>query len=268
MGNRDHTIRFLNDEISSQDEVINKINKEKKHVNEGASKASEDLQVVEEKANHLNNVKSQLEATLDELEDSVNREKRARADIDKARRKVEGNLRVTQETVVDLERLKKELENSVSRKEKEFAQLASRMEDEQGIVSKTQKGIKELQGRVEELEAERQARAKAEKKRSELAREYEQLGERLIESSGATAAQVELNKKREMELAKLRKDIEEAKIQQESVLANLKRKHNDALAEMTEQIDQLAKMKAKVDKDKNGIHAEIQDVRAAVEEVT
>merc|ERR1711997_758798 len=141
--NRDHTIRFLNDEIASQDEVINKINKEKKHVNEGASKASEDLQVVEEKANHLNNVKSQLEATLDELEDSVNREKRARADIDKARRKVEGNLRVTQETVVDLERLKKGLENSVSRKEKEFAQLASRMEDEQGIVSNTQKGIKE-----------------------------------------------------------------------------------------------------------------------------
>merc|ERR1712141_615770 len=255
--NRDHTIRFLNDEISSQDEVINKINKEKKHVNEGASKASEDLQVVEEKANHLNNVKSQLEATLDELEDSVNREKKARADIDKARRKVEGNLRVTQETVIDLERLKKELENSVARKEKEFSQLASRMEDEQGIVSKTQKGIKELQGRVEEmeeeLEAERQARAKAEKKRSELAREFEQLGERLIESSGATAAQVELNKKREMELAKLRKDIEEAKIQQESVLANLKRKHNDALAEMTEQLDQLAKMKAKVDKDKNGI---------------
>merc|ERR1712223_1849804 len=139
--NRDHTIRFLNDEISSQDEVINKINKEKKHVNEGASKASEDLQVVEEKANHLNNVKSQLEATLDELEDSVNREKKARADIDKARRKVEGNLRVTQETVIDLERLKKELENSVARKEKEFSQLASRMEDEQGIVSKTQKGI-------------------------------------------------------------------------------------------------------------------------------
>merc|ERR1711936_1133666 len=270
--NRDHTIRFLNDEISSQDEVINKLNKEKKHVTDSSSKASEDLQVVEEKANHLSNVKGQLEGTLDELEDSLTREKRARAEIDKARRKIEGNLRVTQESVTDLERLKKELENTVGRKEKEYAQLASKMEDEQAIVSKTQKGIKELQGRVEEmeeeLEAERQARAKAEKKRSELAREFEQLGERLIESSGATAAQVELNKKREMELAKLRKDIEEAKIQQESVLANLKRKHNDALAEMTEQIDQLSKMKAKVDKDKNGIHAEIQDVRAATEEVT
>ena len=269
--NRDHTIRFLNDEISTQDEVINKLNKEKKHINESSSKASEDLQVVEEKANHLNNIKGQLEATLDELEDSLTREKRARAEIDKARRKVEGNLRVTQESVTDFERLKKELESAVARKEKEFSQLASKMEDEQTVVSKTQKSIKELQGRVEELEeeleAERQARAKAEKKRSELAREMEQLGERLHESSGATSAQVELNKKREMELGKLRKDIEEAKIQQESVMINLKRKHNDAVAEMSEQIDQLSKMKSKVDKDKNGIHTEIVDVRAATEEV-
>merc|ERR1712141_728440 len=255
--NRDHNIRFLNDEISNQDEVINKLNKEKKHVTENNSKAAEDLQVVEEKANHLNSVKSQLESTLDELEDSLTREKRSRTEVDKARRKVEGTLRVTQESVTDLERIKKELEATISRKEKEYAQYASKMEDEQAIVSKTQKGIKELQGRVEEmeeeLEAERQARAKAEKKRSELAREFEQLGERLVESSGATSAQVELNKKREMELAKLRKDMEEAKIQQESILINLKRKHNDALAEMTEQLDQLAKMKAKVDKDKNGI---------------
>merc|ERR1711993_31842 len=200
-----------------------------------------------------------------------NREKKARADIDKARRKVEGNLRVTQETVIDLERLKKELENSVARKEKEFSQLASKMEDEQGIVAKTQKGIKELQGRVEELEeeleAERQARAKAEKKRSELARELEQLGERLNEAGGATNAQVELNKKREAEVGKLRKDLEEAHIQQESTMMNLKRKHQDAVAEMSEQIDQLAKMKSKIEKDKSQINHEIVDVRAATDEV-
>merc|ERR1712173_438990 len=77
----------------------------------------------------------------------------------------------------------------------------------------------------------------------------------------------EMNKKRESELAKLRKDLEEAKIQQETTMINLKRKHGDAVAEMTEQIDQLSKMRAKVDKDKNGIQHEIQDVRAATDEV-
>lgn len=78
-----------------------------------------------------------------------------------------------------------------------------------------------------------------------MARELEELGERLEEAGGATAAQIELNKKREAELSKLRRDLEESNIQHESVLANLRKKHNDAVAEMSEQIDQLNKMKAK-----------------------
>merc|ERR1712168_449295 len=44
-------------------------------------------------------------------------------------------------------------------------------------------------------------------------------------------------------------------------------KHQDAVAEMTEQIDQLNKMKAKIEKDKGQIMNEIGDVRAATEEV-
>merc|ERR1712213_90575 len=269
--NRDHNIRSLNDEIAAQDEVINKLNKEKKLAAENNSKASEDMQCAEDKVNHLNNVKSKLESTLDELEDSLNREKRSRADIEKNRRKFEGDLKVAQETVMDAERSKKDLELNIARKEKDLAALSSKLEDEQAIVSKVQKAIKETQGRVEELEeeleAERQARAKAERKRSDLAKELDQLGERLNEAGGATNAQVELNKKRDFEIGKLRKDLEEANIQQESTMMNLKRKHQDAVAEMSEQIDQLTKMKAKIEKDKNSISHEIGDVRAATDEI-
>merc|ERR1711953_1176973 len=102
---------------------------------------------------------------------------------------------------------------------------------------------------------------------SDLARELESLGERLNEAGGATVAQVELNKKREAEVGKLRKDLEEAHIQHESTLMNLKKKHQDAVSEMSEQIDQLSKMKAKIEKDKNQIMHEIQDVRAAIDEI-
>merc|ERR1711992_250880 len=49
---------------------------------------------------------------------------------------------------------------------------------------------------------------------------------------------------------------------------NLKRKHQDAVAEMSEQIDQLSKMKAKIEKDKSHIMHEIQDTRAATDEIT
>merc|ERR1712110_1130175 len=95
--NRDHTIRSLSDEISDQDEIINKLNKEKKHLGENNSKASEDYQAAEEKVNHLIHVKSKLENTLDELEENLNREKKSRGDVEKKRRQVEGELRVTQE---------------------------------------------------------------------------------------------------------------------------------------------------------------------------
>merc|ERR1711937_260135 len=118
-----------------------------------------------------------------------------------------------------------------------------------------------------ELEAERQGRAKAERQRSDLARELENLGERLNEASGATAAQIELNKKREAEVTKLRRDLEEAKIQQEATIVGLKKKHQDAIAEMQEQVEQLNKIKAKIEKDKTVIMHEIADARAATDEV-
>merc|ERR1712213_165617 len=83
--NRDHTVRGLNDEIAQNDEAINKLNKEKKHISDNQAKSSDDLQSAEEKVNHLNGVKSKLESTLDELEDGANREKRARAAVEKER---------------------------------------------------------------------------------------------------------------------------------------------------------------------------------------
>merc|ERR1719447_517826 len=268
---RDHTIKGLNDEIANQDEIINKLNKEKKHISENCAKSTEDLQGASDKADHLMKVKSKLEATLDELESSVEKEKRARTVVEKDRRKVEGELKMAQETVADIERSRKELEAAIMRKDAELNGLSSKLDDEQSLVGKVQKSIKELQGRIEEmegeLEAERQARAKAERQRSDLAREMESLGERLNEASGATSAQVELNKKRESEVTKLRKDLEECRIQHDATLVSLKKKQADSIAEMSEQMDQLNKMKSKVNKDCSQIMAEVQDVRAATDEV-
>ncbi|XP_071547338.1 myosin heavy chain, muscle-like isoform X25 [Panulirus ornatus] len=266
---KDHQIRNLNDEIAHQDELINKINKEKKHLQECNQKTAEDLQAIEDKCNHLNKVKAKLEQTLDELEDSLEREKKLRAEVEKAKRKVEGDLKLTQEAVADLERNKKELEQTIQRKDKEVSSLASKLEDEQGLVSKLQKQIKELQARIEELEEEleheRQARAKAEKSKTHLGRELEELGERLDEAGGATAAQIELNKKRETELAKLRRDLEESNIQHEAALANLRKKHNDAVGEMSEQIDHLNKMKARAEREKTTLSSELNDARSAAD---
>ncbi|XP_021706795.1 myosin heavy chain, muscle-like isoform X2 [Aedes aegypti] len=268
---KDHQIRNLNDEIAHQDELINKLNKEKKMQGEVNQKTAEELQAAEDKVNHLNKVKAKLEQTLDELEDSLEREKKLRGDVEKAKRKVEGDLKITQEAVSDLERNKKELEQTIMRKDKEISALSAKLEDEQNLVGKLQKQIKELQGRIEELEeeveAERQARAKAEKQRADLARELEELGERLEEAGGATSAQIELNKKREAELAKLRRDLEEANIQHEGTLANLRKKHNDAVAEMAEQVDQLNKLKTKAEHDRANMYNELNNTRSACDQL-
>merc|ERR1712001_439164 len=158
-GNRDHTIKVLQDEIAEQDEVINKLNKEKKHLSATQAKSAEDLESAEEKVKHLNQVKSQLESTLDQLEGGFDKEKKARAGLEKQKRKIEGDLKMAQDTVNDLERSKRDLEVTINNKDKNNAQLAAKLDDEQNLVAKAQKGIKEIQGRVvameEELEAER-----------------------------------------------------------------------------------------------------------------
>merc|ERR1712172_174298 len=168
-----------------------------------------------------------------------------------------------QETVNDLEQNKSHLEQIIAKKEKDISALNAKLEDGSAGVGKVQKSIKEHQGKVEEFEEE----LEAERQRSDLARELESLGERLDEAGGATGAQIELSKKREAEVGKLRKDLEEANIQHESVLLNLKKKHQDAIQEMSEQIDQLSKMKSKIEKDKGKIMAEATDCRAATDEV-
>merc|ERR1719492_235148 len=58
-----------------------------------------------------------------------------------------------------------------------------------------------------------------------------------------------------------------AKIQQEATIVALKKRHQDSIAEMQEQVEQLNKIKAKIEKDKTQIMHEIADARAATDEV-
>ena len=52
-------------------------------------------------------------------------------------------------------------------------------------------------------------------------------------------AQVELNKRREAEMAKLKRDFEEANLSHDATISMLRKKHADQNAEMSEQIDNL-----------------------------
>uniref|UniRef100_A0A452IZJ1 Myosin motor domain-containing protein n=1 Tax=Gopherus agassizii TaxID=38772 RepID=A0A452IZJ1_9SAUR len=268
----ENKVKNLIEEMAALDEIIAKLTKEKKALQEAHQQALDDLQAEEDKVNTLTKAKVKLEQQVDDLESSLEQEKKIRMDLERAKRKLEGDLKLTQESVMDLENDKQQLEEKLKKKEFETSQLNSRIEDEQVLGAQLQKKIKELQARIEELEeeleAERAARAKVEKQRAEVARELEELSERLEEAGGATAVQLEMNKKREAEFLKLRRDLEEATLQHESTAAALRKKHADTVAELGEQIDNLQRVKQKLEKEKSEMKMEVDDLSSNIEYLT
>ncbi|XP_033024738.1 myosin-7 isoform X1 [Lacerta agilis] len=261
----------LTEEMAGLDEIIVKLTKEKKALQEAHQQALDDLQAEEDKVNTLTKAKVKLEQQVDDLEGSLEQEKKIRMDLERAKRKLEGDLKLTQESIMDLENDKQQLDEKLKKKDFELNALNARIEDEQSLAIQLQKKLKELQARIEELEeeleAERTARAKVEKQRSDLSRELEEISERLEEAGGATSVQIELNKKREAEFQKMRRDLEEATLQHEATAATLRKKHADSAAELGEQIDNLQRVKQKLEKEKSELKLELDDVASNMEQL-
>ncbi|KAG7477864.1 hypothetical protein MATL_G00074100 [Megalops atlanticus] len=267
----ENKVKNLTEEMATQDESIAKLTKEKKALQEAHQQTLDDLQAEEDKVNTLTKAKTKLEQQVDDLEGSLEQEKKLRMDLERAKRKLEGDLKLAQESIMDLENDKQQSEEKIKKKDFETSQLLSKIEDEQSLGAQLQKKIKELQARIEELEeeieAERAARAKVEKQRADLSRELEEISERLEEAGGATAAQIEMNKKREAEFQKLRRDLEESTLQHEATAAALRKKQADSVAELGEQIDNLQRVKQKLEKEKSEYKMEIDDLSSNMEAV-
>ncbi|XP_058039590.1 myosin-6-like [Ahaetulla prasina] len=267
----ENKVKNLTEEMAGLDEIITKLTKEKKSLQEAHQQALDDFQVEEDKVNSLSKAKMKLEQQVDDLEGSLEQERKIRMDLERSKRKVEGDLKLAQENIMDLENDKQQLEEKIKKKEFDIHQQNSKIEDEQALGLQLQKKLKELQARIEELEeemeAERAARAKVEKQRSDLSRELEEISERLEEAGGANSVQIELNKKREAEFQKMRRDLEEATLQHEATAATLRKKHADSVAELGEQIDNLQRVKQKLEKEKSELKLELDDVASNMEQI-
>ncbi|XP_055579712.1 myosin heavy chain, skeletal muscle, adult-like [Falco cherrug] len=268
----ENKVKNLTEEMAALDETIAKLTKEKKALQEAHQQTLDDLQAEEDKVNTLTKAKTKLEQQVDDLEGCLEQEKKLRMDLERAKRKLEGDLKLAHDSIMDLENDKQQLDEKLKKKDFEISQIQSKIEDEQLLGMQLQKKIKELQARIEELEeeieAERTSRAKAEKHRADLSRELEEISERLEEAGGATAAQIEMNKKREAEFQKMRRDLEEATLQHEATAAALRKKHADSTAELGEQIDNLQRVKQKLEKEKSELKMEIDDLASNMESVS
>ncbi|KAJ4926594.1 hypothetical protein JOQ06_014344 [Pogonophryne albipinna] len=267
----ENKVKNLVEEMSSQDETIAKLTKEKKALQEAHQQTLDDLQAEEDKVNTLTKASVKLEQQVDDLEGSLEQEKKLRMDLERSKRKLEGDLKLALESLMDLENDKQQSDEKIKKRDFEISHLLGKIEDEQSVGIQLHKKIKELQARIEELEeeieAERAARAKVEKQRSDLSRELEEISERLEEAGGATSVQLEMNKKREAEFQKLRRDLEESTLQHEATAAALRKKQADSVAELGEQIDNLQRVKQKLEKEKSEYKMEIDDVCSNMESV-
>ncbi|CAL8271208.1 unnamed protein product [Lota lota] len=267
----ENKVKNLVEELAALEDHLLKSSKEMKSLQEVHQQTLDDLQAEEDKLNSMTKTKVKLEQQVDDLEGSLEQEKKVRAELERSRRKLEGDLKLSQETIRTLESDRQRQEETLKQKDFEVINLQSRMEDEQTLSIQLQKKIKEQQARIEELEeemeAERSSRAKAEKQRSDLSRELEEISERLEEAGGATAAQAEVNRKRDAEFHRLRRDLEESTLQHESTTAALRKKQADCAAELGEQMDNLQRMKQKLEKDKSELKMEVDDLVSNTESV-
>ncbi|XP_077044472.1 myosin-3-like isoform X1 [Agelaius phoeniceus] len=268
----ENKVKNLTEVVTGLDETVAKLVKEKKALQEAQQQALDDLQIEEEKVNTLTKARIKLEQQVNHVEGSLELERKVCMDLERAKRKLEGDLKLAQETIVDLENDKQHLDERLRKKDFHFNQMQNKIAEQQNSGTHLQKKIRELQARAAELEeetmSEKATRTKAEKRCAELARELEETRGSLEEAGGATTAQTELSKKREAEFQKMRRDLEEATLQHEATAAALRKKHADSTAELGEQIDNLQRVKQKLEKEKSELKMEIDDLASNMESVS
>ena len=74
----------------------------------------------------------------------------------------------------------------------------------------------------------------------------------------------QLSKKKDQEIARLRKEVEDNNAAAEAALASAKSKHSAALAEVQDEVENVKKAKAKSDKEKTALAAELSETQSEV----
>nr|CAD7397695.1 unnamed protein product [Timema poppensis] len=120
----------------------------------------------------------------------------------------------------------------------------------------------------EDLESEREFRQRIEREKADLSVQVIQLSERLEEAEGGAESQFEVNRRRDTELNKLRKLLEDVHFESEETANLLRKKHQEIVVDFQDQIDQLSKAKGRAEKEKAKFQQEVYELLAQVESVT
>merc|ERR1712055_26902 len=106
---------------------------------------------------------------------------------------------------------------------------------------------------------------RAEHEKQQFQMQIISLSERLTEAESGSESQLEINRKREAEMAKLRKLLEDVHNESEQQIHTLRTKHQTSMMELQEQIERMSREKEKVVKEKSVMKTEISELYAQIE---
>jgi len=121
---------------------------------------------------------------------------------------------------------------------------------------------------MEDIEYERELRQRVEREKADFSVQVIQLQERIEEVEAGADGQIEINRKRDAELSKLRKLLEDVHLEAEQTQHMLKKKHQEAIVDFQDQIDILTKSKSKVEKEKSKFQSEVYELTDQLEKAT
>ncbi|PKK18824.1 hypothetical protein A306_00000016 [Columba livia] len=262
-------IKELTERAEDEEEINAELTAKKRKLEDECSELKKDIDDLEltlakvEKEKHAteNKVKNLTEemAGLDETIAKLTKEKKA---LQEAHQQTLDDLQAEEDKVNTLTKAKTKLEQQVDDLEGSLEQEKKLRMDLERAKRKLEGDLKLAHDNIMDLENDKQQLDE------KLKKELEEISERLEEAGGATAAQIEMNKKREAEFQKMRRDLEEATLQHEATAAALRKKHADSTAELGEQIDNLQRVKQKLEKEKSELKMEIDDLASNMESVS
>ena len=124
--------------------------------------------------------------------------------------------------------------------------MCVRVEEDITIKATLQKALREVESQKQEiqedLDAEREARNRAEKHKRDLGEELEALKSELEDNLDMTAAMQDLRNKRELEVIQLKKMLEDDAKLHDNQLQDVRHKHSQQLEQVNEQLEQVKKV--------------------------
>lgn len=129
--------------------------------------------------------------------------------------------------------------------------------------------MKKMEERIailcDDLDSEQSLRRRIEKEKQDLQMQIIALSERVTDAEGGCETQLDINRKREAEMAKLRKLLEDLHRESEETIHTLRTKFQSSMMELQEQIESVSKSKETVVKTSTKMKVEIQELYAQIE---